>query len=606
MGLYEFKAEDAYSFARDRGMQTKRVGDELRFRYCPYCHGGNGQRKDPDTFAINLNTGMFNCKRSTCDAHGNMITLSKDFDFSLGVEVDEYYKGLRKFRDISKHKKADTRPAAVRYMESRGISQDVTEKYNITTQSENENIIVFPFYDENGILQFVKYRNSAFRKGIDKNKEWCEANCKPILFGMNHCNAENKTLIMTEGQIDSLSLSEVGIQNAVSVPTGAKGFTWVPYCWDFLCRFDTLIIFGDCENNHITLLDEVQKRFNGTVKHVRQEDYCGCKDANEILQQYGKHAVCNAVQNAVPVENPKIKRLSEVERVDVSKLAHFSTGIDDLDRILGGFYFGQLVLLTGERGQGKSTLASQFGTFAMKAGYPVFFYSGELMDWMFRDWLDRQIAGRMHINPIVAQNGYTDYSIDANSAIKIAEWYNDLAYIYNNNFTENETEEIQTLPQVLESAIKQYGCRVIVVDNLMTAMQDDTKSDLYRQQSNFVKQLALMAKRFDVLILLIAHPRKQTQSDFGNDDVAGSSNITNLVDVVVRYGMPTDEEDNCSRILTVHKNRLNGKLTGKKGIKLYFDEASKRISPYRDLFGWELGWECTGTEKENQSEEFPF
>ena len=75
---------------------------------------------------------------------------------------------------------------------------------------------------------------------------------------MNHCNPDNPTLVLTEGQIDSLSVAEAGIENVVSVPTGAKGFTWIPYCWDFLSQFKTLVVFGDCENGRITLLEEMQ------------------------------------------------------------------------------------------------------------------------------------------------------------------------------------------------------------------------------------------------------------------------------------------------------------------------------------------------------------
>ena len=50
--------------------------------------------------------------------------------------------------------------------------------------------------------------------------------------------------------------------------------------------------------------------------------------------------------------------LANVSRVDLSAMEKFSSGLPTLDRILGGFYFGQLILLTGERGEGKSTLAS--------------------------------------------------------------------------------------------------------------------------------------------------------------------------------------------------------------------------------------------------------
>ena len=76
----------------------------------------------------------------------------------------------------------------------------------------------------------------------------------------------------------------------------------MPYCWDWLQNFDTLIIFGDKEGDNITLLDDMASRFNGLVKHVRLEDYKDCKDANDILRKYGAEQVKACINNAVPVE----------------------------------------------------------------------------------------------------------------------------------------------------------------------------------------------------------------------------------------------------------------------------------------------------------------
>lgn len=328
MALYDFQREDAERFAREQGARVRTRGDELEFQRCPYCNGGG---KDKFTFSINLKTGAFKCLRASCGAHGNMITLHKDFNFSLGTEADAYYgDGYKHFRSIHRKQRAETTSPAVEYMRTRGISQAVTESYGITTQKANDSILVFPFYDADGILRFVKYRNTEFTPG-NGSKEWCEANCMPILFGMDHCNPDKKTLIMTEGQIDSLSVTEAGFENAVSVPTGKNGFTWVPFCWDFLNQFETLIIFGDHERDEITLLDEMRVRFNGTVKHIRPEDYRGCKDANDILRKFGKDAIRDAINNAVPVEVAEIKQLADVERVDLSTMKKFSSGMSAVE-----------------------------------------------------------------------------------------------------------------------------------------------------------------------------------------------------------------------------------------------------------------------------------
>ena len=68
-----------------------------------------------------------------------------------------------------------------------------------------------------------------------------------MLFGMDQCEGFD-TLVITEGQLDSLSVAQAGVKNAVSVPTGAKGFTWLDPCWEWVTKFQEVTVFGDCEN----------------------------------------------------------------------------------------------------------------------------------------------------------------------------------------------------------------------------------------------------------------------------------------------------------------------------------------------------------------------
>ncbi len=81
--MYEFKLEDAYAFARHVHAQAYEHGGELVFKLCPYCNP-KPTRDNLKSFSINLATGQFNCLRASCGVTGNMLTLSKDFDFSLG------------------------------------------------------------------------------------------------------------------------------------------------------------------------------------------------------------------------------------------------------------------------------------------------------------------------------------------------------------------------------------------------------------------------------------------------------------------------------------------------------------------------------------------
>ena len=582
---YELKKEDIYGFASSVGADTHQKGDELFFKYCPYCEGGSN--RDKQTFSINLTTGTYKCFRASCGASGHFVQLARDFNYPLDFGEQKEFRQLPQKKIVSNN-------AAVEYMKSRGISQATTERYKITTWKDNENIIVFPFYDENNQLVFVKYRDSKFvkpKKGEPKrNKEWSEEKTKAILFGMAQCE-DFSTLIITEGQIDSLSVADCGIKNACSVPTGAVGFTWLNHCWDWVAKFKEVIVFGDWEKGKMTLLDTLSKRLPQKVRAVQKEDYLGEKDANDIYRKYGKSAIVRCIENAKPLELNNIKGLETVQTVDLNALPKIKTNIKPIDRIIGGIVFGQVYLLTGKRGQGKSTFMSQIGCEALDQNYPTLIYSGELPDYHFKRWLDFQLAGGKNITVSTNEFGDEVYSIKQEIVDKLNAWYKGKAYIYDNTFIPESEDEKITILETIEKAIKQYGIKVICIDNLMTAMDTaTTTSDLYMMQSKFVGDLKRIAMKYDVAVILVAHPRK-SNNDFSNDDVAGSADITNKVDVVMSYKR-IDDNDDYNGELQITKNRINGiHAMGKNAIKLNYSAKSKRITGSLSdnrKYGWEV------------------
>lgn len=597
---YKFKREDAESFAMHLHADTKEHGGELFFKYCPYCDGGG---KDKQTFSINLDGGMFHCFRAGCGKSGHFVELARDFDYALEFEDKPHKKRYKKLQQV----KIETREPAIAFLESRGISRATAEKYSITTQKDKPNILVFPFFDENGVMVAAKYRKTDFNKDRDKNKEWFEKDTKPILFGMLQCSDFSKPLIITEGQLDSLSVAESGIPNAVSVPNGCTARTWQPLCYEWVEKFPEIIIFGDNDEAGRTMIEHIESAFTSKkIRVVRPMDYLGEKDANDILRKFGKDAIVKAVQNAQVKEVDAVKPLASVKAVDLTSMPKILTGIHDIDRVIGGMYLGHLIILTGKRGEGKSTLSSNIVANAIEQGHGVFIYSGELPDYHFKNWLDLQIAGKEHIE--MRPNRYKDYDyyLTDQTVQVINNWYADKAYIFDNTavYAQEGSENIKLL-EVIEQAVCRYGLTFVLIDNLMTAMDTDSEN-FYLAQGTFMKSLKRLALKLNIAILLVAHPRKEN-GEIGNDSVSGTSVITDIADLVLTYSANTgDDKLTYQSVIGLTKNRLgNGKkLSGNNRLKVRYSEISKRIGGDSDDLNKE--YSCFAVAADYTAEEPPF
>lgn len=271
-----------------------------------------------------------------------------------------------------------------------------------------------------------------------------------------------------------------------------------------------------------------------------------------------------------------VKCLSNVEKVDLEKLPHIGTGIKSLDRIIKGLFGSQLIVITGERGQGKSTFASWILANALNQDRKIFAYSGELPDYHFRNWLDIQIAGTQNIITETNKWGDESYHVSDSACDMLTRYYDGRAYLYDNSAVSQGRLQDMLLGSIRYSA-EALGCSVVLVDNIMTAV-DMLSNDAYAVQSAFVKDLKAIAAEKNITIILIAHPRKtEAGKQISNNDVSGSADITNLADTVLTYSR-LKKEGKYQSAIQVTKNRLNGRLaTGDYAIKVEFSDKTKRI-----------------------------
>lgn len=305
--------------------------------------------------------------------------------------------------------------------------------------------------------------------------------------------------------------------------------------------------------------------------------------------------------------------LSDIERIDRSKIVTIPSGLIELDKKIIGFNKGELSIWSGNNASGKSTLLGQLCLNACEKGFKAMIYSGELTPNRMKDWLHLQAAGRQYTKP--SQYEYL-YFTPTNIQTRIDLWLKDKLFIYNNRYGNEFNQMLTELRQV----IKEKQIDVIVLDNLMSMDLYEISDTENRQQTKAILQLADFVKEMNVHIHLVAHPRKST-GFLRKIDIAGSGNLANAVDnIFIVHRVNNDFVRNAgdffglqvaaqystfSNVIEVCKNRDLGVMDYLVG--LFYEIESKRFlnERYENLvFGWQDLFQQTEIKNDEHSDPF--
>lgn len=488
--------------------------------------------------------------------------------------------------------------SAMRYLELREISKATIDYAGVKEDSMGN--IVFEYYDDNDRLMLTKYRPSKKVKH-GENKTWCQkgADTSPILYGMHQADP-SKPLLITEGEIDRLAAIESGFKNAVSVPFGAENFHWIEHNWEWLNQFNEIILWSDNDAAGERMRKEVIPRLGTYRTKYVKSDY---EDINLQLFKSGKESVLQSIANAIEIPIKDIVDMAEVEDYNPDDMEKIKSGINGLDKFIGGWFLGTLNVITGINGSGKSTFINQSCVCeSLAQGYNVFVMSGELTKQQLRNWIEYPMAGKQNV--ITKNNGPHSpktYYVEKKVKEQMRSWYAKKAFIYDNDLDYTA----KSILDKMEELARRYGVKVFLLDNLMTIDLECSNYDQNIKQKDFVKQLVFFARRFHSVVHLVAHPRKTDIIQRLNKmDVAGSGDITNLAHYVTAIHRVSDKEkagqydkngnlieEGCpfDCIVDLFKNRPMGHQD--KAIGVQYDVASKRFYGESDNLNKVYGWE---------------
>lgn len=584
------KVSDAVKALAHKYLKPYRIREgQLIAKVCPFCKGGDNG--DEYTFAVGLYNGAYNCMRGHCNVKGSFRDLCDYFgeespeDVAIPQSFGKKKMYVRPSADelLPRTEQIDT------YFANRCISEETLDAFKIAADTNGN--IVFPFYRDDKLI-FVKYREPVqYKKGSKKPKEWQVPGTEEILFGMDNVSF-NKPLIITEGQIDAMAVWEAGFHNVVSVPGGANRFEWVDNCWDWLEKFQQIILFGDSDEPGVMMVNTLMKRL-GEDRCMVPPEYPElivdgvdknriCKDANEILYAYGKEGIIELIDQckAAPVQG--VLNLADVAFVDPTTVPRIYTRIPDLDQAIGGLGEGELIVLTGKRGEGKSTIGGTLLLNAVEQGYNTCAYSGELSAWKFLEWILLQATESQYVGVTTdARNGRKYATVSPEIQQRIRAYINHHMYLFDNSYTNGKPQQ-KTILEVFDVCARRYGCKLFLVDNMLVALNCSAQEE-NKAQADFAAALKAFAVKYRATVILVAHPRKTMAGQkLTNDDVAGSAAISNLADTVIAVEKPN---------LRVMKNRNFGDL---RLVECSYNPVNRRI--YQTSIGDKIkySWDRNG------------
>lgn len=259
------------------------------------------------------------------------------------------------------------------------------------------------------------------------------------------------------------------------------------------------------------------------------------------------------------------------------------TGIYILDKKLRGLKKGFVTCLSGLRASGKSSLISQIAIESAQQNYRTALYSGELTPKNLLKWLVLQSAGKEN----VYQTGYENYYLPKPGVEEtVCKFLEDKIFLYNNDYG----NKFEFVIDNLQKCVDEHKVDLIILDNLMTLDISSLDYDFYQRQSKFVGELEDFAKKNNIHIIFVAHPRK-SQGFLRLDDISGSNDIVNRVDnAIIMHRVNTDfqiltkqtlhwKQDNpiydSTNVIEVCKDRDGG--VQDLFIPLYFEIETKRL-----------------------------
>jgi replicative DNA helicase len=215
------------------------------------------------------------------------------------------------------------------------------------------------------------------------------------------------------------------------------------------------------------------------------------------------------------------------------------TGFYELDDVTQGFQKGQLIIVAGRPGQGKTTLGMDFVRSAsLKHNMPTAFFSLEMSN---SEIVMRMLSAESGIPLTNIRHGKISESQWGTLAVKMGEIAAKPLYLDDSpNLT---MMEIRTKARRL---VQRHGIRMIVVDYIQLMTSGKKVESRQQEVSEFSRQMKLMAKELNIPVVALSQlnrgPENRADKRPVLSDLRESGSLEQDADIVIMISREMDKE----------------------------------------------------------------
>lgn len=462
-------------------------------------------------------------------------------------------------------------------LRARKLTEETCRKFGYTVgRYKDETVQLATYRDKKGrpVAQKVRTKDKNFSI-VGNAKEM-------TLFG-SHLWSNGKILVICEGEIDAMSVSQM--QNhrwpTVSLPNGAQSAKRALLNnYDYVTSFNSVVLmFDNDEPGREAAIECAEALPIGLCKIANLGEH---KDANEALVKGDAQTVIQAIFQAKLHRPDGIVAAADLREVigvgdAVSPISYPYSKLNDITK---GLRLGSLVTIAAGSGVGKSTFVRELMYHVQQSGFPI----GMMM---LEESTKRTAQGLvgLHMNKNISVSVEDTCEEDIISAFddmcKAGEFY---------LFDHFGSTDLDVIVNRIRYMNKALGCQVICLDHISILISGLTSgvNDERRLVDDIMTRLRVEVQALGICLILVSHLRRP-QGDKGHEGGAqvslsqlrGSHAIAQLADTCIGINVDADDPTSGKRNIVVLKNRHTGEV-GAAGV-LRYDLETGRLTETNDF-----------------------